>query len=526
MVIQGALTAPNASQRCLLLVGALGRLKDEAYCCDDREALSNSLTAISNVLMTRISDQAEWDEVDLLCRLLQSILISVPGGEMLYSMEPVEHEVIYSIFLIFINEEYQKSPSSMNSESSPQLLLDTLLKRRNYVLNGIYCIDLAQLLLPILNSKFDCPWNLRYQALRVFEYLSSANENRRNLALVESFIDTVSGSLFLPDIDEANLIPLISRILMNVASCVDNQPLIAENSRFMKACSHILKQGKSSSKEDILLAVWRMASHPLSLSMLLRYRRGAVIGAIATVKGPVSVITKALQIIQRLIDLTASTKILINESVQDLMLRTLEIKDNQTVRLAAYFFLKLVQEDFIRQDERVHAFVTKALCSMSTSLVHEVRLCAAVALLHWASPPCHCLEMATTYHTPHWMHAGIRLANDPHPMIRLKGFEIVAQLAAHEAGAQHIALQSGMVELIVTCLTGSLYKKCRLPRKLSIVAIDILIALSEHVHVKHRIAKERGVIQALAMLGSSSCDQDRYLRNKALHGVILLAPLL
>jgi hypothetical protein len=523
LVIESALTAPKYKQRCLLVAAALSRVDQEDYCPDGVTCPHTSGELISGALTRRITEHAGWQEIYLLCRLLQSLITTVQGVRLELD-EPVEHEIIYAVFLILLNTDYQQTLLGTETHSQPQKLLDSLISKKFCNISGAYCIDLAEFVLPFLSKKYDCPWHLRWHAVRVLEYLSARHENRHLLCLITGLVDTVSLSLFQSNIDETQFIPVVAKILLSIVTCEDNQGRIARSTCFMDTCIHILKFGDVDAKQHILLAIWRAANHPIFLPALLQFRKGAMVEAIATAKGSNSVITKALCVIQHTILLASSTSLLIHTSIQALFMFALCSDDNQHIQLVAYFFTKLSTLDFVHQDSQTHDLFAKVLVSLSNSQMHQVRLCAATCLLELSQQDM--VEKDTGGNlTQSIITLSIQLSNDEQPTVRVKAFEAMAKLAALEHGARRILQNTQVVDSIISCISDTKLKG-HMSRKLSIVSIDILIALSGNALVKHRIAKERGVIEALATLGSSCRETDRYLRNKALHGVILLAPLL
>ena len=112
------------------------------------------------------------------------------------------------------------------------------------------------------------------------------------------------------------------------------------------------------------------------------------------------------------------------------------------------------------------------------------------------------------------------LITSPHREVKESALETVVNLSEKRSNAKKLASSNYLVTKLVDIVDGE--KDAILRRH----AVRAILSLVSHSSSTRRIAKHLGLVPALSKYGIAAQDNDVELKRAALHGVIILAPLL
>jgi hypothetical protein len=114
-----------------------------------------------------------------------------------------------------------------------------------------------------------------------------------------------------------------------------------------------------------------------------------------------------------------------------------------------------------------------------------------------------------------------QLARDDNVDVQAAAVEALQNLAADTTNVKRLAMDSDLLEVFVSNAEGSGEILAAARRH----AVQALLSLASHRSTKRRIAKQYGLVASLSRYAMSE-DNDDELKRAAIHGVILLAPLM
>lgn len=112
------------------------------------------------------------------------------------------------------------------------------------------------------------------------------------------------------------------------------------------------------------------------------------------------------------------------------------------------------------------------------------------------------------------------LITSPHRQVKEPALEAVVNLTEKRSNAKKLASSHYLVTKLVDIVDGE--KDAILRRH----AVRAILSLVSHSSSTRRIAKHLGLVPALSRYGITALDDDVELKRAALHGVLILAPLL
>ena len=112
----------------------------------------------------------------------------------------------------------------------------------------------------------------------------------------------------------------------------------------------------------------------------------------------------------------------------------------------------------------------------------------------------------------------ITLARDVNLAVKANAMEALQNLATNRVNVRRLAANSDLLELFVQNVVGGGVAVRR-------HAVQGLLSLAIHRSTKQRVAKQQGLVESLSRYGISE-DDDVELKRAAIHGVLLLAPLM
>jgi hypothetical protein len=116
-----------------------------------------------------------------------------------------------------------------------------------------------------------------------------------------------------------------------------------------------------------------------------------------------------------------------------------------------------------------------------------------------------------------------KLAQDKSPAVRSCATEALLNLASDTANAKRLAANAELMETFANNIAST--DVCALSGRAKRNVILTILTLANHTSAKRRVAKQIGLVASLSRYGVSK-DADSELKKVALHGVILLAPLM
>lgn len=183
----------------------------------------------------------------------------------------------------------------------------------------------------------------------------------------------------------------------------------------------------------------------------------------------------------------------------------------QTIkRLASYIPVK----------DRSHELLLDALCRASQSTDHRVRRWVAKAFVEQSK-----LAGSSFYivRNPQVTCILSELAKDLNSKVRAITLECIEKLTSDTSNAKRLAGDANVLDAITE--NASEPGNCEAAVDARRFAVQALLCLASHHSANSKLAKHLGTVESLSKYGVST-DNDVELKRAALHGVILLAPLM
>lgn len=185
--------------------------------------------------------------------------------------------------------------------------------------------------------------------------------------------------------------------------------------------------------------------------------------------------------------------------------------------LAAHALKRLAS--YITVHHKAHPDLLLALNSLTTTQNSRIRFWAVKGLYEQSKSSSGRFFMARTSDVLRVL--TLLAISDPNESVKLTATAALLALASDPANARRLAGCSAILEAFVE--NAKHIEKCRTSSRLAIQAI---LSLASHMTAnKQRIAKTLGLVESLSIYGVSQ-DTDNELKRAALHGVIILAPLM
>ena len=174
---------------------------------------------------------------------------------------------------------------------------------------------------------------------------------------------------------------------------------------------------------------------------------------------------------------------------------------------------------YVRVRDRCHDGLLQAMVQMSGCEQKAILIWTAKAFLEQSALPGNGFYIVRATDT---LNSLANLAASCHPGVKCYALEALANLAAPAANAKKLASNNSILDALVTSIGDLSKSENALPRRHAVRAI---LFLASHRSSTKRMAKQLGLVSSLSRYGISQ-DHDVELRRAALHGVLILAPLL
>ena len=175
---------------------------------------------------------------------------------------------------------------------------------------------------------------------------------------------------------------------------------------------------------------------------------------------------------------------------------------------------------YIPASHPCHSALVDSILTLSSSNSHRIRLWAAKSFVAQSLIPGSSFFMMRIHQI---VKALAQLAQDSYPAVRASAVEAVQNLAADTANLTRLAMETEVLEVVVRIAEEIEGEEAAVIARRQ--AVQVLLRLANHPSTKRRIAKQRGLVESLSKFGMSH-DSDVELKRAAIHGVILLAPLM
>jgi hypothetical protein len=119
-----------------------------------------------------------------------------------------------------------------------------------------------------------------------------------------------------------------------------------------------------------------------------------------------------------------------------------------------------------------------------------------------------------------------RLANDENSKVKAAAIEVLHSLASNEANVKRLALDSRILDALVSSAEAAHdAAEDETVAQARRHAIQAILHISSHSKSKRRVAKHFGLVKCLSAFAISN-DDDNELKIAAIHGVLMLVPLM
>jgi hypothetical protein len=518
------LSATNdKSQLAKLSDVTLALLDGQATAILDILVKDGALTVLTLRLMGAFSSGQSITEGSHYCGVI-ALLLSCERSTTNTFMEDIGLQLV-SVVFDFLGESNDKPSSSIDK------LAEDKVEQLSIRVAALPWSNLPtrkrELLIRLLQKVLRESLTKKVCAAALFFLSELADEERQKRLMVESpglVEDVLEKASFWsgaePGDSSTRILLLVCRLLRRLAWGANCKATLSEKKNLDRVLLESSESDEFDVKEEALSIISQMSTDPTSR------RRIASRDDFVLIKRLVDLLHVPLMRRAALVTLTSLTDGHTAKQIassQDVVTRlsTLMMSGEETIASKAAQMLKRIACHLALRDSGHHELL-EALISGTTSSSSSVRTWAIKGILAQS-------EISTNsfyiVRSPAVLKVIIALTADPIPNVRKVALQALLNVARDASNTKRAASTAKFLDAFVRNATERIDREDEASLETTRLAINGLLHFSDHPKSCHRVAKQKGAIEALARYGVSN-DTDADLQNAALHAVVVLSPLM
>jgi len=465
---------------------------------------------LQRVMHGKQDDQAQMDP---LCLLLCMVLrCSNEFAE--EAFKGIGTDLVSVLFDILLQEDNKEDCALAEAVSSVCPLLDRL----SSLVVSLEEVEKSNQLIGLLQYFFQKQRGhdvkVQMHAIKMLSGLTQHPDSKIYASRVGGLLEDVLGVAMESASTEMQLYS--AKILKHFSWESRNKALLLKKKDFLKLLLNLNTVDLDTSLE-VLLSLLQLSTDKEAKTALVSYDNGAVLKALTEAAKNTQLLPTAIDTILYLVARSTAPQIISQEALLATVLST-AVGSTPSATTAAQTLKRLAT--FIPVGDSSHPNLMDAVVSISASKIAQVRLWAAKALVEQSR------MMATAFYIArdtNVMDTLLRLAMDSSNLVKAAAVETLLNLSNDQSNVKRIAVSEDALQILqhVVESDGKDQASCIARRR----AVQVLLTLANHRSAKSRVAKQLGLVTALSKFAVSQ-DPDEELKHAALHGVIILAPLM
>lgn len=469
--------------------------------------------------------RADPYDVDATCRVLL-FLLRCSESQAVVALSRSGTDLVLVLFQILLDPVYRACITADDTAVPGENPFLLLLERIGNIPWRLEETKRSDQLLRSLQSFIrdtDFPHFVRYQAIRLLANLTAFSvENKLFVPRRPSLLDDIvkaavaNEQLSFDAADKRDWDNMVSAFFLNLGWCACNVSIMLATRGFLDLMIAILRKGQDSSTLKVLECFAMLAREAPAVSRLANGQIDSILQ---------SFLESSLHPSLRETSLRALCGWTNKRTASFLLLRggklsyLIQMAKGSLGNEAAAQTLKKISR-YLNVGHSRHAEFVDGLVDLSRSTNPRIRFCVAKAFVEQTRS---CSNGFYLLRMPRPLATLIYLAKDSFTPVRTLSTEALLNLSSDRANAKRITLNNSILQIFIerSFRFDEVDEDCQAAR----YAVQALLLLASHRTTQDRVAKHLGIVAALGRFGVSK-DSDHVLRKAALHGVIVLAPLM
>jgi len=514
-LLQGIVTAPTRKDRLHVQCLALIAFNHRGIKLHDGLVKAGAATVLTRCLQKAFYDEAEWEELSQLCELLQMVF-RCSDERACECFEKMGAELACIIFTILMEDSFKSQ--ALTSSCPFRVLLERLAGLSVSLIKTSRKEHLVRLLQQIFRGANLFSMLISVEAMQILAGFTTHPESKRVAMEYPGLVDDVLAMVLEPHVVDTMYLS-VAIFFRNLAWDSRNKTQLVDKKEFIKVLFLLWRLGDNVTRKEVMRTVWQLCSVETNKSALIKYGNGAILHALVWAANQEELRCESIETLLCLAGQGTAQRIVQHTGIiQILASAGTTVGDHRLIVAAAQSLKRLAT--YITIGESCYQALLDALMSIAASTDANVRFWAAKAFVEQTKMSTNGFYVARMARV---MQTITNLAQDASPSVKACAIEALLNLAADTANAKRLAMSAEVLRAFVANATGD--GDCEASNKAKRDSVQAILTLASHKSSKGRVAKQIGLVATLSKYGVS-LDVDSELRNAALHGVIVLAPLM
>jgi hypothetical protein len=515
-LLEGLATAPTPNDRSHVCQLALIAYDHRCTRLHDELVQAGAATVLTRCLQKAFHDAAKWKDLSQLCQLLV-LVFRCSDEQACHAFEIIGAELMTLVFNILVEDSFQSvawtTPCSFRQLigrlSDLSVSLKKIAKKE----------QLVCLLQQILRGTEVSGLNVRVEAMQILAGVTRHPEGKIFAMESPGLVDDVLATIEEPGAIDMMHIPA-AHFFCNLAWEARNKSQLVRKKDFIKVLLLVWEHGGITTRRAVMRTVRQLSAVMESRLCLSKFGDGALLLALARTARDHELCTESIETLLCLVGKSTARRIMQDPTLFVLLSSTALATEGSTISIVAAAQSLKRLASYTTISEPGYPDLLDAMMKISESKDTSVRVWAAKAFIEQSR-----MSMNGFYIARMTQAMGVvaKLAQDKSPAVRSCATEALLNLAGDTANAKRLATNAELMETFASNITSiDVCESSGLAKRNVIMTI---LTLANHKSAKRRVAKQIGLVASLSRYGVSK-DADSELKKVALHGVILLAPLM
>jgi hypothetical protein len=518
-LLEGLATAPSSKDRWHVCQLALIAYDHRCTRVHDELVQAGAATVLTRCLKKAFYDAAKWEELSQLCQLLVFVF-RCSDERACQAFEIIGAELLTLVFSILVEDSFQAV--AWTTSCSFRQLIGRLSDLSVSLTKTAKKEQLVSLLQQILRGTDLSGLNVRVEAMQILAGVTRHSEGSKLFAMESpGLVDDVLATVKEPGAIDVMHLPA-ALFFCNLAWEARNKSQLVRKKDFIKVLLLVWEHGSitTCTRRAIMRTVRQLSAVMESRLSLSKFRDGALLLALARTARDHELCTESIETLLCLVGKSTARRIMQDPTLFVLLSSTALATEGSTSSIVAAAQSLKRLASYTTISEPSYPDLLDAMMKISESKDASVRVWAAKAFIEQSRMSMNGFYIARMSQA---MAVVTKLARDKSPVVRGCATEALLNLAGDTANAKRLATNAELMETFLNNIAST--DVCESSGIAKRNVIMTILTLANHKSAKRRVAKQVGLVASLSRYGVSK-DVDSELKKVALHGVILLAPLM
>jgi hypothetical protein len=517
-LLEGLATAPSSKDRLHICQLALIAYEHRCTRVHDDLVQAGAATVLTRCLQKAFYDAGKWEELSQLCQLLV-LVFRCSDEQACQAFETIGAELMILVFSILVENSFQAvawtTPCSFRELIGRFSDLSVSLNRTARK------EQLIRLLQQILRGTDVSGLNVRVEAMQILAGVTRHPEGKtfafESPGLVEDVLTTVQ------EPGAIDMIHLSAALFFcNLTWEARNKSQLVKKKDFIKVLLLLWEHGSITTRRTVMCTVRQLSSVMESRLSLSKFGDGALLLALAKTAKDHELCTESIETLLCLVEKSTARRIMQDPTLFVLLSSTALASGGSTSSIVAAAQSLKRLASYTTISDPCYQDLLDAMMNIAVSKDPNVRVWAAKAFIEQSRMSMNGFYIARMSQA---MDVVTKLAQDKSPAVRSCATEALLNLAGDTANAKRLATDAELMKTFANNVAS--IDVCESSSRAKRNVIMTILTLANHKSAQRRVAKQIGLVASLSRYGvSQDADSDSELKKVALHGVILLAPLM